>query len=63
MGNYREWKKYGSRHILLRISITPLIPSTTGIGICGPSQCMEEDYNSMLSEPIAYNSWISWYSN
>eukprot|EP00826_Nyctotherus_ovalis_P065326 TRINITY_DN959_c0_g2_i15.p1 TRINITY_DN959_c0_g2~~TRINITY_DN959_c0_g2_i15.p1 ORF type:complete len:455 (+),score=125.51 TRINITY_DN959_c0_g2_i15:166-1530(+) len=52
MGDYRGCAKAGSRHILLRLLITPIIPSTTAIGICGPMNCMESDYNSALATPI-----------
>jgi len=52
MGNYRDCANAGSRHILLRLLVTPIIPCTTAIGICGPINCTEGDYNSALSTPI-----------
>ena len=52
MGDYRGCTEAGSRHILVNILITPTIPSTIAIGICGPINCTEEDYNKALAKPV-----------
>ncbi len=52
MGDYEGCARAGSRHILVAIKITPGIPCTTAVGICGPMECTEDDYSSALKAPI-----------
>jgi len=52
LGDYSGCAKAGGKHIFMNLVITPGIPSTTGIGICGPMECQESDYNNAFAAPI-----------